>query len=502
MSSHLQIEQLSFTYPQSSVPVFEHLSLQLYSGWTGIVGANGSGKSTLLQLICAVLKPQSGIIRHNADAYYCQQRTDAMPDAFETLMNACDAVAYRLKDALQIEEAWSGRWERLSHGERKRAQVAAALYRDPPLLALDEPTNHLDEASKALLFGALKAYRGIGLLISHDREFLDGLCRHTLFCEAGSVDVRRGGYSMAKTERDKERAHCRAQHEQQSREIKKLKAQVSMQRRKADRSDRRLSKRHLDPKDIDAKKKIELAALTGKDAIEGRTLQRYQSRLVQAQAKLGEIGRTFVTGIAFESATHRKLFPVSIEAHELHVGSHGCIHIPRLSIGAGEKIGITGINGSGKSSFIRHLLATHAWSSQEVLYIPQEIDLEASAALMRRIHESSDETKGELMNIIRRLGSDPSVLLQSRIPSPGETRKLMLALGIAERPGMIILDEPTNHLDIVAIECVEQALQTYEGALLVVSHDRAFLARTVVDEWHFEKEGEVVRIATHALEPR
>ncbi|WP_345986046.1 ATP-binding cassette domain-containing protein [Sulfurimonas sp. HSL-1656] len=493
MTRPLQIEHLTFKYPGSYEPLFENLTLQFYEGWSGIVGPNGSGKTTLAQLICGRLHPANGTIRHNRDAIYCDQRTDRVPEAFAAFMEAFDGDAVRLRDALKIEPAWQWRWEQLSHGERKRAQIAAALYKNPPLLVLDEPTNHLDEASKTLLTTALQRYRGIGILISHDRELLDGLCRHTLFLGAGAPDLRHTPYSVAKTERAKEAAFQREEHERHSKTVKKLKRQVQAQRQKADRSDARVSKRHVNPKDIDTKKKLELAVFTGKDATDGKILERYKSRLARAEAERGTVARVFEKGIVLEAGRYRKLFPVTVEAVTLDLNDRRRLKVPRLRIDAGEKIGITGPNGSGKSSFLRHLLATQTWYD-EVLYIPQEVGASASRQLMQEVSGLDAVRKGEVMGLITRLGSDPGLLLQSTIPSPGEVRKLMLALGMEKKPGLIIMDEPTNHLDLEAIELLEAALTAYEGALLLVSHDRPFLAQTVTTRWHFVEQGAEVLI--------
>ena len=107
-----------------------------------------------------------------------------------------DGQAWELRGRLGLEEDWIGRWDSLSHGERKRAQIAVALWRRPSVLAIDEPTNHLDREARRMLAEALRRYDGIGLLVSHDRELLDELCRQCVFVEPPVVTVRPGGYTQ------------------------------------------------------------------------------------------------------------------------------------------------------------------------------------------------------------------------------------------------------------------------------------------------------------------
>ena len=184
MQEYLYIDNLNFAYETNPEPLFESVNLQLHQGWTGVVGPNGCGKSTLLKLICGKLHPHSGKIRLSGHAVYCEQRTDSEPHYLNQLFESTDKQAYKIKNALQLDNEWLGRWQTLSHGERKRCQIATALFQNPSILAIDEPSNHLDIYSKKVLFLALKNFRGIGLLVSHDRELLDNLCNHTIFFDA------------------------------------------------------------------------------------------------------------------------------------------------------------------------------------------------------------------------------------------------------------------------------------------------------------------------------
>jgi len=166
---------VSFTYDTATVPLLASVSAHFPRGWTGIVGANGAGKTTLLRLATGELAPQRGTIESSAEAIYCQQRTDAPPPWLAEFLSATDREAYVLKGRLGMTGDWLARWQTLSHGERKRAQIGVALWRQPEVLAIDEPTNHLDLPSIQCLEAALQECPCGLVLVSHDQYFLDRL---------------------------------------------------------------------------------------------------------------------------------------------------------------------------------------------------------------------------------------------------------------------------------------------------------------------------------------
>ena len=179
MARFLQFDRVSFAYPGMAEPLLADVTAHFPEGtWTGIVGANGAGKTTILKLAAGALSPSDGAIRQIGAAQYAVQRTDAPPDEWDDFMDAWDPVAMDVRRQLGVSPDWAGRWETLSHGERKRVQIAIALWHQPDVLALDEPTNHLDADAKRVLLAALKSFRGAGLLVSHDRDFLDADAGH------------------------------------------------------------------------------------------------------------------------------------------------------------------------------------------------------------------------------------------------------------------------------------------------------------------------------------
>jgi ATPase subunit of ABC transporter with duplicated ATPase domains len=480
---------VAFAYPGMTAPLIEDLTCRFAPGWTGIIGANGAGKSTLLKLAAGLLEPDAGEIRGGGFAIYCEQRTDDVPALFEDLARAEDENAILIKLDLGIAPDWASRWKTLSHGERKRAQVGLILWRRPDVLAVDEPTNHLDIEARALLAAALRRFRGVGLLVSHDRELLDALCDHSLFVEPPLCEMRRGGYTRAHQERGREEASLRRRHDLARAATKKLEREASRRREAAASSDARLSKKGLELRDHDGRARINRARLTGKDAVAGKLLRQIQGRLRQARGKEGAVRakKTYGTGIWLAGARSKRDALFTVTKGEIDLGGGRVLSHPDLVMRPDDRIALTGPNGSGKSTLVRTIVSTLDLPVERVTYVPQEIDIEAAAGILDRARALPKDKLGFMMTVVSRLGSRPHRLLESAEPSPGETRKLLLAMGIANEPHLIVMDEPTNHMDLPSIECLEDALMDCPSGLLLVSHDVHFLRRLTKKRWHIAR---------------
>lgn len=485
----LRFQHVSFTYQTAIDPLFEDVSVHAAPGWSGIVGPNGTGKTTFLKLATGLLEPDDGQIDIPPLALYCPQRTDTMPEKLVDLVQAAEKQAYIIRDQLGVQEEWLTRWETLSHGERKRAQIAVALWQEPDVLAVDEPTNHVDADARQVLIQALFSFQGVGLLVSHDRELLDALCQQCLFIEPPAVVARPGGYSQGIQVAKDEQKAVQKEYALKKKAYKKIKREAGRRRDLANQYDKKRSKKGIARHDHDAKAKIDAARMSGKDIVGGKLLRQLDGRLVQAEKDLEgiQVKKDYALGIWLPGSISKRNLLLQYPPGTLMLGEQKSLAYPQLEVRPTDRIAITGPNGAGKSTLLRQVLPHFNVPQEHLTYVPQEIDLPRSQEILGQVRDLPNEQLGHVMTIISRLGSRPHRLLESTAPSPGETRKLLLALGMTRLPHIIIMDEPTNHMDLPSIECLEVALAECPCALLLVSHDQRFLEKLTRTRWHLAK---------------
>ncbi|OGV73508.1 MAG: ABC transporter [Lentisphaerae bacterium RIFOXYB12_FULL_65_16] len=500
MPSFLRFQNVSFTYPTMTKPLLVGLNAHFPCGWTGVVGANGVGKSTLLKLAVGELPVQTGTVHHLGSALYCAQRTDEPPAAFAEFLDAAAAEAFTIRRQLGIQDDWPARWETLSHGERKRAQIGVALWRDPDVLALDEPTNHIDAAARQMLSTALHRYRGVGLLVSHDRELLDDLCGQCLFIDPPDATLRPGGVSQGAEQGQIEQETSRRCDDDAKHAVDRLRRETQRRREASDQfaAKTKAAKRKKPPAhDHDGRAMRNLAKLTGKDAFAGKLVTQLGSRVRRAEKERAgvKVKKVYEMGIWLEGeACSPRASLGTLAAGTVPLGGSRQLHFPELILRPTDRVALTGANGLGKSTLLRHLLGRLNIDAERVVCVPQEISAPESKRILDEVAALSKEKLGRIMTIVSRLGSRPQRLLESDEPSPGEIRKILLATGIARGPHLIVMDEPTNHMDLPSIECLEDALGDCPCGLLLVSHDMRFLHALATINWHLAADGDDSRL--------
>jgi ATP-binding cassette, subfamily F, member 3 len=489
-----------FTLARGTKRLLENVDLTLHAGaHVGVIGANGTGKSSLFGCFLGTLHPDAGDLELPPSwvMAHVAQETPAVPrPAIDYVMDgdaelrdveariaaaehaddghaladahaAFDAIdgyaararAASLLDGLgfapgDIERAVS----EFSGGWRMRLNLARALMCRSDLLLLDEPTNHLDLDAVLWLENWLASYRGTLLLISHDREFLDGVVSSVLSFEQRTLRLYTGNYSSFEDQRAERLSQQQSMYARQQREIARLQSFVDRFRAKATKAKQAQSR-------VKALERMERIAPAHVDSPFGFHFRDFPGTpdpvLTLDEATVGYDGRAVVSDIKF-------------------------------TIQAGARIGLLGANGAGKTTLVKLLAgrlapmsgARHEGRNLRIGYFAQHQleDLredESALSHLARIDPAARE-----QDLRDHLGgfafSGDMALEKVGVFSGGEKARLALALLIWQRPNLLLLDEPTNHLDLDMREALTLALQEFEGALVLVSHDRHLL-RTTTD---------------------
>lgn len=484
--------------------LFTDVDLSLHRGQrVGISGANGTGKSSLFQLLLGDLQTDHGELTLPPGlsiAHVAQQTPSVDRSAIDYVMDgdtALRTIEQAMEDADGEEladlhsrydhiEGYSAkaRAGRLMHGLgfteaqltqpvtqfsggwRMRLNLGQALMCRSDLLLLDEPTNHLDLEAVIWLEQWLRNYEGTLLLISHDREFLDSVVTHVVHIEHESLTRYTGNYSDFEAQRAEKLSQQQAAFEKQQRDISHLNSYITRFRAKATKARQAQSR----IKTLERMEKITAAHVDSPFHFEFFDVGRVGDPLKKIEvADIGYDGVAILTGVS-------------------------------LQIRPGARIGLLGPNGAGKSTLVKLLAEKLSPLAGEITngsglkigYFAQhqleQLDSEASA-LQHLQRLDAKATEQALRNFLGGFGFQGERADELVAPfSGGEKSRLVLALLVWQRPNLLLLDEPTNHLDLEMRHALTLALQGYEGALVVVSHDR-FLLRSCTDELYVIHNG-------------
>ena len=506
------INARSLTLRRGTRVLFEDASFTLNKGdRIGITGANGAGKSSFFGLILGRLHADGGelTLPPGLEIAHVAQETPAVEctaldyvldgDRELRAVQAALTEAERAGDGLELAHLHAqygqiGGYEaharaarllnglgfapgqevrrvsEFSGGWRVRLNVAQALMCRSDVLLLDEPTNHLDLDAVIWLQEWLSGYPGTLLLVSHDRDFLDDLATHILHIEHGRVTLHTGNYSAFETRRAEQLAQQQASWQRQQRELQRIQGFIDRFRAQATKA-RQVQSRV-------------------------KALDR-MSLIAQAQADSP-------LEFSFQQPDKSPSPLLKLDGAAAGYGQHPIIEGVELTINPGDRIGLLGPNGAGKSTFVKLLAGILPVISGERLpaqdlkigYFAQhqleQLNPEESALRhLQRLDARALEK--DLRNYLGGFGFRGDQALEPIAPfSGGEKSRLVLAMLIYQRPNLLLLDEPTNHLDLQTRDALSLALQDYEGALVVVSHDR-YLLRTVADDLWLVARGRVER---------
>ncbi|USI74009.1 ABC-F family ATP-binding cassette domain-containing protein [Sphingomonas morindae] len=475
---------------------FEDLGLIQGSGWLfrhldvrvgerdrlALIGRNGAGKTTLLKALAGHIEADEGrrTIVPGTRVVLLEQEPDltghatliewALAGAEAPPRHAVEAIADQIGLDLSRESATA------SGGERRRAAIARALAQEPQVLLLDEPTNHLDLAAIDWLEGWLNRFAGAFVVISHDRTFLTRLTRQTLWLDRGGIRRAEIGYGGFE-------AWTEQVYAEEERNAQRLDAKLKLEE-------------HWLQRGVTARRRRN----------QGRLAKLVEMR-AQRAAMIGPQG-----GAKLAIATDEVRSKTVIEAEHVakRYGARTVIRDFTLRIQRGDRIGIVGANGAGKTTLLRLLTGEIAPDEGKVrlaktlngIVIDQQRKLLAPGRTVREILADGGDwidvlgTKKHVAGYLKEFLFDPAVA-EARVDalSGGERSRLLLAREFARASNLLVLDEPTNDLDMETLDLLQEVIAAYDGTVLLVSHDRDFLDRTVTVTLGLDGSGAVDIVA-------
>jgi len=459
------VDAQGVTMSRPGKPLFDDLSVTVSSGdRLAVVGINGSGKTTLLGVLAGSIEPEVGIVRRGRGTRVVTlDQMAVLPDGTVRDVVGGGWEGEAVLDRLGIAALLDADVRRLSGGQAKRVALARALVAlgdgaEGDLLVLDEPTNHLDLDSIAWLEERLARFTGGLVLVTHDRHVLDRVTTRILELDRGAGHVHEGGYASYLDARA-ERAEREATTERKRRNL--ARAELAWLRRGAPARTRK-PKAHV----VAAR-----AVVDGRAPEPARSDELPLADLVQ-MPRLGD---------------------TVIELSDVSDGYGDDLLFDHVDLGLepGERLGVVGVNGSGKSTLLDLLAGRRTPRSGHVrvgstvrvgYYDQRGVDLPADARVRELVAGPTRQPDWTDAALLERLwfGTDTQ-WAPVRLLSGGERRRLQLALVLRQGPNVLLLDEPTNDLDLDTLRALEGLLEAWPGTLVVVSHDRAFLERTVED---------------------
>ena len=475
---------------------WEGLSLQQGSGWLfqdldlhiaprdrlALIGRNGAGKTTLLRLIAGQIEADKGTRSIQPGTKIVTLEQDPFFTGYDTLMDFAlsgkDAPPRHEVEAIagQLGIDMARKADSASGGERRRAALARALASEPDLLLLDEPTNHLDLAAIDWLESWLSRYNGAFVVISHDRTFLERLTKATLWLDRGALrrkEIGFGGYEAW------------------------METIYAEEARAADRLDARLKiEAHWLERGVTARRKRN----------QGRLEKLWEMR-AQRAAMLSPQGAAKMQLAVDDVKTKAVIVADKVNKS---FGERKIIKDFTLRIQRGDRIGVVGANGSGKTTLLKLLTGelepddgtiTLAKTLHGVMIDQQRSLMSPEKRVRDVLAEGGDwiDVRGvrkHVQGYLKDFLFDPG-LVDARIGtlSGGERSRLLLAREFARRSNLLVLDEPTNDLDLETLDLLQEVIADYDGTVLIVSHDRDFLDRTVTVTLGLDGSGKVDIVA-------
>ena len=491
--SLVDVRNLSFTYENSSEEIFSNVSFHFDTDWKlGLVGRNGRGKTTFLRLLSGDLPSNGAIVSSTAFQYFPPKISGPEKEITEVLMAEAfpdrnDWEILREMDRMKMDSAlFYQPWQTLSFGEKTQLLLSCLFAGGSDFLLIDEPTSHLDSESRDRIRAYLQRKKSF-LLVSHDRETLDLCTDHTISLNRTSIELCQGSFRVFmenKTRREKEEL---SQNIALEKEIRQLTTAIRQTRMRADSIERK--KIGFDPTKENDRSISTRAFLAAKS----KRLQSSRKNMELRQRREIEEKKRLLRDLEIQEdlKLYPKVYPgsVLIRAKELtlHYTDQALFLPVTFEIHTGDRIHLSGKNGSGKSSLIKALLGEFdkdrmqgdLWkaSSLEISVLTQ--DVSHLSGVPAELAQKSGIDPSLYLALLRKLDLPREAFSRDiRDYSEGQRKKAAIALSLAKPAHLYIWDEPLNYVDIFSRMQLEELILKYKPTMLFVEHDSVFAEKT------------------------
>ena len=491
--AQIQVTNLTFAYDGSADDVLSNVTFSIDTDWKlGLIGRNGKGKTTLLNLLMGRYEYSGRITASTRFDYfpYCVSDADLTKPAADLMekwkpQTELWQVLIQMNELGMESEYLYRPFGTLSFGERTRIMLAVLFADENEFLLIDEPTNHLDKRARDIVKEYLAAKKGF-ILVSHDRDLLDGVCDHMLVLNRSTIEVQAGDFSTWWENKEKKDAFAQAENEKHLKEIGKLKAAADRSSRWADKSEN--TKIGFDPvreHDRSIATRSFIGAKTKKMQARVKSYeQRIDREIEDKEGLLQDI----------EKVTDLKICPlrfhkeVLISANDLSLryadAKEELFSGLRFQVKRGDRIILSGDNGCGKSSIIKAILN----KEDPHLTISGSLDV-AAGMTISYVNQDTSFLKGSLRDFCSRRGLDESLFLavlrqldlgreqfakNMEDFSEGQKKKVLVAASLITPAHLYIWDEPLNYIDVFSRMQIEKLILQYEPTMLLVEHDVRF----------------------------
>ena len=514
--ARIQMENVTFYYQDYYKPVFENVTLSLSTDWRlGLIGRNGRGKTTLLRLLSGALEPCSGSIQRSVPAELFPYPADGryqlvmdvmketvaglktMEDEIEALGSAADAESmdrlqevlcqymeaegYQMEGRIKKELFLMGLPERLlereylslSGGEKTKLQIIMLFLRrnyvqKDGLVLLDEPTNHLDREGKSVLGEYLKKKKGF-IIVSHERDFLDGVADHILSINKTSIELEKGNFTTWETNKTQKELFESRIRDKLLREVKQLESRSRESRGWAGEANKQ-------------KYPFKTNARTNGSQAYMRRAKRAEEKVQSDLAYKSQLLKNYEEAreLPMEQGFTEETVLLGAEHLSFGYGKEPLIEDMSFTIEKGDRIWLKGKNGCGKSTLLK-LLTGKLTPEEGSIFIPEGLKLSMASqepvwnrGILKELVQDGKrrrkiEALCEIFDMDQRILERPVETYSS-----GECKKLEIARVLSEENHIILLDEPLNYMDIYFREQLEKAVLEFEPTLLFVEHDGRF----------------------------